>query len=103
MKIAIRMIGALAMAGSSVGIVHAQEESFFQGLGSVEGSTLTAVALSADGMIVVGDAAYIGRAFRWTRGGGVRLLPEIPIKYSGITAQDVSLDGTIVGGFESKF
>jgi probable HAF family extracellular repeat protein len=71
-------------------------------LGTLGGSWSEAYGVSADGNVVVGDAATpgtggVGHAFRWTPGGGIQDMGTLGGEWSG--ARQVCADGSIVVGW----
>jgi probable HAF family extracellular repeat protein len=78
-------------------------QATFTPLGFLPGSTASysdAVAVSADGSVVVGtsNAASGFQAFRWTASGGMVGLGELPGGMLGSHARDVSADGSAIIG-----
>ncbi|MFO1461740.1 MAG: PEP-CTERM sorting domain-containing protein [Verrucomicrobiota bacterium] len=75
-------------------------------LGGLPGGGLQSLAtdLSADGQVVVGGAASSGggRAFRWTRAGGMKDLGVLDRGSFGSIAVGVSADGEVVMGNSSS-
>jgi uncharacterized membrane protein len=75
----------------------------FFGLGSTLSPELgsSAVALSSDGRIAVGQSGRVPNqpmeGFRWTRERGLEGLGGAPNSSLGTSANDVALDGTVVG------
>ncbi len=67
-------------------------------LGDEEQSS--ALAVSADGRIVVGESGE--RAFRWTADGAAKVL-ELPSGDNRSQARDVSADGSVIAGRSSNF
>ncbi len=73
----------------------------FQGLGALPGgSSSAAYGISSDGSTVVGDSSSSGgrQAFRWTIGGGMEGLGQLPDGGSRSVAYAVSADGSTVVG-----
>lgn len=68
------------------------------------GQQSLATALSADGQVVVGGAASSegGRAFRWTRAGGMKDLGVLDPGNFGSMAVGVTTDGEVVVGNSSS-
>jgi uncharacterized membrane protein len=60
----------------------------------------SALAVSADGRIVIGESG--GRAFRWTRDDGADVL-ELPAGDSRSEARDISGDGSVIAGRSTTF
>ena len=72
-----------------------------QDLGTLGGGESWANGVSADGSVVVGwsyNAAFYGRAFRWTALGGMQGLGTLP-GGNWSAAHDVSADGSVVVGW----
>jgi len=104
-----RKIGLLAGLGFGLAAIVAAPGlslagNSFIGFGSVDGYGNTANAVSGGGHFVVGNGSYPGlaggetEALRWTSGGGIQFLGDLP---SGITrsmAMGVSADGNVVVG-----
>ena len=88
--------GVLIVATAAMG------QASFQGLGDLPGNLFDSSAwgVSADGMVVVGQAdPTIGReAFRWTSGGGMLGLGDLPGGSFFSNAYAVSGDGSVVVG-----
>lgn len=65
------------------------------------GEVSEAYGASANGSVIVGssDASAGVRAFRWTSGGGMNALADVPGAQVSATAYDVSDDGQVVVGF----
>jgi uncharacterized membrane protein len=82
----------------------------FQGLGDIPGGAFgsRAVAVSADGSIVVGSGnqlvapAPVVEAFRWTAEGGMQGLGDLPGGDFQSVAADVSADGSIIVGLGTR-
>lgn len=87
------------------GVRHAfrwRREEGMRDLGTLGGSWSEAYGVSADGNVVVGDAATpatggVGHAFRWTPGGGIQDMGTLGGEWSG--ARQVCADGSIVVGW----
>lgn len=71
--------------------------------GASESQSTTATGVSADGLTVVGYGNVPGgyRAFRWTRTGGMTVLPVLPGANEG-GASAVSADGMTVAGYSRR-
>jgi probable HAF family extracellular repeat protein len=92
------MIGAFAACS-----LPAIAQPSFTGLGDLSGGTFSSIAsgVSADGSVVVGSSssAFGFEAFRWTQGGGMMGLGDLPDDPPyGSAATGVSADGSIVVG-----
>jgi probable HAF family extracellular repeat protein len=68
------------------------------GLAGVGGSTRSALAVSADGRVAVGNTDD-NLAFRWSQSSGIASLGDLPGGLSASSANGVSSDGTIVVGY----
>jgi len=84
----------------------AAKEAMFMGLGFLPGGMASqALGISADGSVVVGgaqSASGLEAAFRWTSGGGMLGLGELPDGSVFSLAFGVSADGSVVvGGAQS--
>jgi probable HAF family extracellular repeat protein len=96
----LRMVAACIGATLSVNVASAQPCGSIQDLGTFGGVEASALAVSADGTVVVGyatDAAYNYRPFRWTASGGMQELSGFPA-----FPHDVSSDGNVVVGGGSR-
>jgi len=84
----------------------AQNQPDFFGLGDLAGGAVSsrAHAVSADGLVVVGESESGGgvEAFRWTAGGGMIGLGTLPGGDFFSTANGVSADGGVVAGTASS-
>jgi uncharacterized membrane protein len=70
-------------------------------LGTVgEEEQSSALAVSADGRIVIGESGE--RAFRWTLDDGAQVL-ELPAGDSRSEARDISADGSVIAGRSTTF
>ncbi len=98
-------IGSLTALMMLLGVDLAQGEVFL-GLGDLSGGGVysRALAVSADGTVVVGEgrSAFGASAFRWTGDGG---MIELPMFYAAVPqrAYGVSPDGTVVVGSGSPW
>jgi probable HAF family extracellular repeat protein len=89
--------GCLAVC---VAVAGAARAASFEGLGMLDGGADSeAVAVSADGSVVVGTSGTASgqQAFRWTADGGMVPVP-IPAGLTSTWGTDVSADGSIVLG-----
>jgi len=86
-----------------IAAVAVRASPIFEGLGVPYGCPDSfPTAINADGSVVVGwsDATFAFEerlAFRWTRPGGMEVLPPLP-NYFGAYASGVSADGSVVVG-----
>ena len=98
LHIGILAVCAFAVAGPAFGDVG------FQGVGYEPGYGSVATIVSADGTFVVGNAGQAGHAagetemFRWTQGGGMMFLGDLPGGPIRSFAMGVSDDGMVVVG-----
>lgn len=90
------LIGALALAFTAT----AGWSQSITWLGTLGGTESEAIGVSADGSVVVGFVRFSGeaRAFRWTQGGGMQLIPNT-LGGRDSRAYGVSADGTVVVGW----
>ena len=79
-------------------VVSQAQAAFFQGLGTLHGGRQFAVAVSADGSVVVGKSG--NEAFRWNKEDGMVGLGYLPGGSSSF-AYGVSSDGSVVVGNSS--
>lgn len=81
---------------------HSAEASSFIGLGDLPGGSFgsASYSLSADGSVVVGNAASSSgtEAFRWTNAAGMVGLGDLPGGFFHSEAYGVSADGAVVVG-----
>ena len=85
--VAVLLLGSrasLAAAFTPLGFLH-----------NKTGTPSEALAVSADGSVVVG---YAGLAFRWTAGTGMVALPRLEAADREVEATGVSADGSVVVG-----
>jgi probable HAF family extracellular repeat protein len=109
-----RALAASANGGVIVGVADATGTSplgegfiwngSYTGLGSlVSGGASEARSVSGDGTVVVGQSdstgSFITEAFRWTSGGGMVGLGDLPGGLDWSQANDISANGLVIVGY----
>ena len=101
--LAARIGSLIATVVVSTCLVFAQSLTWLGTLPSTLNST--AVSVSADGSVVVGNSpdANSIQGFRWTAATGIQPIVYLPGYSAGGTANDVSNDGSTIVGYAHNY
>jgi uncharacterized membrane protein len=93
------IVGSTSLAGVTNGLRAARWTAAhgLEALGSINGTSNEATAISDDGSIIVGGSTNGGPSFMWTEATGIQPIPNVPLNFTS-RALGISGDGKVIVG-----